>query len=245
MSCTAPECYRETTLYLCAGCIVELDDLLQDVHVLIPLLDGARAGTAVVRKAGQGSGGGHPGSRPPGSLDAMMLQAWLGQLPDRAHAEANDNPEAGQTLYMARIWVEHARRLAWGPEDKRVYGQCEEPLDGGDDPTLCDGQLTSHPDDVSATCPGCGTVHHIRDVLEKLRRKARGTPMPPREAREFLQKKARVFILKKDFENWVQLGRLSYVLDRVTTTDTPRRIYYPGDVLEVSQDMRARKRTLA
>ena len=245
MTCTTEDCGQPTSLYLCATCIVELDALLKDVPALIPLLEGARAGTAVVRKPGQGSGGGHPGSRPPGSLDAMMLQQWLSNLPQRAHAEANDNPQAGRTLYMARIWVEHARRLAWGPEDKRVYGPCEEPIDGGPDPTLCDGRLTAHPDDVSATCPACGTVHQIRDVLEKLRIKARGTPMPPRAAREFLQKKARVFILKKDFENWVQLGRLNYVLDRVTTTDKPRRIYYPGDVLEVFQDMRARKRTLA
>jgi hypothetical protein len=66
--------------------------------------------------------------------------------------------------------------------------------------------------------------------------------MPPREAREFLQKEARVFILKKDFENWVQLGKLPYVLERVTTTDKPRKIYYPGDILSIFHEMRERRR---
>lgn len=118
--CTTEGCHRETSLYLCTEHIIELDGLLKDVPALVTLLDGARAGTAVVRKPGSGSGGGHPGSRPPGSLDAMMLQTWLCQLPDRAHGEAMDNPEAGRTLYMARIWVNHARALVWGPEEETV-----------------------------------------------------------------------------------------------------------------------------
>lgn len=118
--CTTEDCHRETSLYLCTDCIVELDALLKDVPALIDMLDGARTGTAVVRNAGGGSGGGHPGSRPPGSLDAMMLQTWLNQLPERAHGEAMDNPNAGHTLYMARIWVRHARALVWGPEEETV-----------------------------------------------------------------------------------------------------------------------------
>ena len=119
MICTTESCGRATSLYLCATCIVELDALLQDVPALIGMLDNVRAGTAVARKPG-GGGSGHPGSRPPGSLDAMLLQAWLGQLPDRAHTLAADNPSAGQWLYMARIWVPQARELVWGPEEETV-----------------------------------------------------------------------------------------------------------------------------
>lgn len=62
--------------------------------------------------------------------------------------------------------------------------------------------------------------------------------MTPRGVREYLQQKARVFILKKDFENWVHRGKLGYVLDRVNTTGNAQRIYYPGDVLEVHEDTR-------
>jgi hypothetical protein len=155
-----------------------------------------------------------------------------------------DNPKAGETLYMARIWVKQGRDLVWGPEDTRVYGQCEERLDGEDNEyILCTGRLTAHPDDVSVKCPECNTVHHIQDLLHRLRLKARGEPMTPRAVREYLQKKAKVVISKFDFENWVKLGKLVYVLERVNTEGKPRRIYYPGDVLQVSEDMRARRRT--
>jgi hypothetical protein len=120
MICTAPDCGHITSLYLCTEHIIELDGLLKDVPVLILLLDGARAGTAVVRKPGGGGGGGTTGSREPGNLDAMMLQTWLNHLPDRAHGEAMGNPDAGQTLYMARIWVKQARHLVWGAEEETV-----------------------------------------------------------------------------------------------------------------------------
>jgi hypothetical protein len=243
--CTTENCHRETTLHLCTDCIVELDGLLADVPDLVRLLDGPISQTSVTRNPGSSGGGGHPGSKPAINIDAMLLKAWLCQLPARAHAEAVDNPDAGRTVYMARIWVQRARDLVWGPEDKRVYGQCEEPIDGGDDPTLCDGMLVARPDDVSVQCPNCYTVHHVSDVLARLRAKARGNPMSPRAVREYLQQKAKVFIQKKDFENWVQLGKLAYVLEHVTTTEKARRIYYPGDVLEVFEDMRARRRTPA
>lgn len=118
--CTTEDCNRLTTLYLCTACIVELDGLLEDVPALITMLDGARAGTAVVRNPGQGSGGGHPGSKPPGSLDAMMLQQWLTQLPERAYTLATDNPDAGRWLHMARIWVKQARHLVWGAETETI-----------------------------------------------------------------------------------------------------------------------------
>lgn len=243
--CTTPECHRETTLYLCTDCIIELDALLQDVPALLRFIDGPIARTSVTRNPGSGGGGGHPGSKPAINLDALLLKAWLCQLPYGAHAAAMDNPKAGKTLYMARIWVKQARDLVWGPEDKRVYGQCEEPLEDGDDPTMCDGRLTAHPDDVSVKCPACWTVHHVSDILFRLRDKARGQPMPPRGVREYLQKQVKVIIQKKDFENWVQLGKLGYVLDRVNTEGKAQRIYYPGDVLEVFEYMRARRREMA
>lgn len=244
-TCTTLDCHKITSLYLCTDCIIELDDLLKDVDVLRVYLVGPIRKTSVTRAPGaSGSGGGVAGSTPAISLDAMLLQAWLGQLPGRAHAEAMENPEAGQTLFMARIWVGQARDLVWGPEELRVYGRCEEPIDGGDDPTLCWGELTARPDDVSVKCPDCAEVHQVTDLEARLKVKVRGEPMTPRAVREYLQRRARVYVQKKDFENWVQLGRLRYVLDRVTTTLRPPRLYYPGEVLTVHEDMQARRRTL-
>ena len=116
MICTTEGCGRATSLYLCTACIVELDALLKDVPDLIGRLEEVRTGTAVVAKSPGGSGG-QAGSKPPGSLNAWDLQVWLCQLPDRAHSEAVDNPAAGRTLYMARIWVRSARELCWGPSE--------------------------------------------------------------------------------------------------------------------------------
>lgn len=249
-TCTTEDCHRITSLYLCTDCIIELDNLLKDVPALVVYLDGPILKASVTRPPGAGGGGGVAGSKPPVSLDGMLLQAWLQQLPTGAHAEAMENPDAGQVVYMARLWVEQARDLVWGPEDKRVYGQCEEPLEEGDVPledgeelAVCDGQLTAHPDDVLVKCEVCGTTHQIRDLLERIRVKVRGKPMSPRGVREFLQRRARVVVSKFDFENWVKLGKLAYVLDRVTTTPRPPRLYYPGDVLTVHDDMQARRRT--
>lgn len=245
-TCTTEDCGQLTSIYLCTDCIVELDALLADVYPILRLIDGAIEQTSVTRSPGaSGGGGGHAKSKPAMNVDAWLLRSWLRQLPERAHATAMDNPKAGEILYMARIWVQQGRDLVWGPEDKRVYGQCEEPLDGedeDDDPIPCDGRLVAHPDDATVKCPVCNTVHNVSDVLDKLRRKARGEPMPPRAVREYLQRKTKVVILKKDFENWVQLGRLRYVLDRVTTTKNPQRVYYPGDVLRVFEYMHGRRR---
>lgn len=249
--CTTEDCGRLTTLYLCTDCIVELSKLLDDVAPILLLIDDAFHRTSVTRSPGSsGGGGGVASSKPAMNIDAYLLKAWLNQLPMSAHAEAMDNPAAGRTLYMAREWISSGRDLVWGPEDKRVYGRCgvmDEPgpdIDE-DEPQPCAGLLVAHPDHSTVKCPDCNTVHQVDEILADLRRKVRGQPMTPREVRELLQRKARAFILKKDFENWVQLGRLAYVLDHVSSLGRGRRLYYPGDVLTVFEDMRARRKMTA
>lgn len=243
VQCTEPDCWRLTSLYLCTGCILELDDLIKEAWVLAPMLDGPIRQTSVTKGPGAG-GGGVAGSKPPVSLDALLLQAWLRQLPISAHAEAMENPTAGRTLFMARIWVKQAADLVWGPEDLRVYGTCDVPIDehADEEPVRCEGKLTASPDALTVKCQECGEVHNVAELLAGISVKVRGEPMAPRAVREYLQRMARAFIKKKDFENWVQLGRLPYVLDRVTTTARPPRLYYPGDVLTVFEDMRERRR---
>ena len=121
MICTTENCGRETSLYLCTACIIEFDALLKDVPELLGRLDEVRDGTAVTGTNNSGSG--HAGSKPPGNLNALQLQIWLNTLPDRAHTAANDNPNAGQWLYMARIWIPNARELCWGYEEPPIDHQ--------------------------------------------------------------------------------------------------------------------------
>lgn len=247
-TCTTEGCSRQTSLYLCTDCIVELDSLLADVGPLLQFIGGAIDQTAVTRSPGaSGGGGGVAKSRPAMNVDAYLLRAWLHQLPARAYDTAVDNPDAGKILFMARDWIQKARDLVWGPEDSRVYGRCEEPLEGedeDDDPIPCDGQLVAHPDEATVKCPECNTVHNVSDVLAKLRRKVRGEPMTPSGVRDLLRAKAKAVITKKDIENWVSRGKLRYVLDHVSSNSRDRKIYYPGDVLQVFEDMRARNRAL-
>lgn len=72
-------------------------------------------------------------------------------------------------------------------------------------------------------------------------RKARGEPLPPREAIDYVRKKTKVSIKMYDFKNWVKLGKFAYVLDRVTSHDKPRKIYFPGDLFNVAKDMQDRR----
>jgi hypothetical protein len=83
------------------------------------------------------------------------------------------------------------------------------------------------------------TVNHA-EIQERVK-EANGEPVPPKEAIQYVKDKAKVAVKMADFKNWVKLGRLRYVLDRVSTDDNERRIYYPGDVFRVAQQMRERR----
>lgn len=87
--------------------------------------------------------------------------------------------------------------------------------------------------------PEAEFVNHA-EIKERIK-EANGQPIPPREAIDYLREQTRLSIKVADFKNWVKLGHLRYVLDRVPTDDKARRIYYPGDVFRVAQQMRERR----
>lgn len=87
--------------------------------------------------------------------------------------------------------------------------------------------------------PEAEAVNHAA-IKERIK-EANGEPLPPREAIEYLRVKAKLSVKMFDFKNWVKHGHLSYVLDRVSTDDKARRIYYPGEVFRVAQQMRERR----
>lgn len=134
MICTEKECDTESRmLHLCEEHRAELKDLLDNVDFLIVNLDpNIQAGKVVKKPGGQEGGNGtkSAGSRPP-TTDTGQLRYWLWELPRNAYIVARDNPQAGQTLHMARIWVGKARDAVYGPdaEDPRNPQELKEKLE--------------------------------------------------------------------------------------------------------------------
>lgn len=123
MTCTLPDCDTDATLHLCEEHRIELADLLDNVDFLIVNLDpNIQAGKVTKKAGGQEGGNGTKaaGSRPP-TTDTGQLRYLLWELRNMsAYKEARDNPNAGQTLHMARIWVGNARDAVYGPDVEEV-----------------------------------------------------------------------------------------------------------------------------
>lgn len=123
MICNDKECDTESsTLHLCEDHRAELKDLLDNVNFLIVNLDPNIQAGKVVKKPGGSEGGNgtkSASSRPP-TTDTGQLRYLLWELPANAYTEARDNPQAGQTLHMARIWVGKARDAVYGPDREEV-----------------------------------------------------------------------------------------------------------------------------
>ena len=121
MICNAKDCGELTSgLHLCEEHRAELRDLLDGVDFLIVNLDPAIQAGKVVKKPGGNEGGNgtrSASSRPPVELDANQIRYMLWELPRDAYIEARDNPDAGRTLFMARIWVTNGRKLVYGSDD--------------------------------------------------------------------------------------------------------------------------------
>jgi hypothetical protein len=83
------------------------------------------------------------------------------------------------------------------------------------------------------------TIDHAK-IQERIK-EAYGVPLPPKEALDYLRTKAKLSVKMFDFKNWVKHGHLNYVLDRVCTDKSGRKVYYPGDVFRVAQQMRERR----
>lgn len=233
-SCTAP-----ADQYLCPACIRDLQAWIDRVPALREELFTTMAKLdKVAAPRGEGGGGMSTGSAMPLRERAMdMRQALLLWEGHDARELAND-PHASGYLPMLERLFKKADEIMDLPIELFIFGACESPTEYGP----CEELITAEPDAKVATCPACDATLQLADRAEELKKKARGNPMPPREAREYLQREVHAYITKKDFENWVQLRKLPYVLERVTIEERPKRIYFPGDVLNVYQEMKNRRR---
>ena len=124
MTCTNTDCGRQTSLYLCTKCIIELDDLLQQVPLLIVALDPGILANKVTKAPGTNGetrNTNKAGSQAPMNIDVDQLRDWLKTLIGlRAHDLATNYPTAEQYLYMASMWVDKANTITHGPEEVAV-----------------------------------------------------------------------------------------------------------------------------
>jgi hypothetical protein len=240
LECTTEDCGNNTSTYLCSQCVTDLQAWLDKVPTMRAELFVTMAKLDAVAPRSSGGGGGSTENPAPvnhGAMDVRhALAVWEGQDAQKLALDKF----AGGFLPMLQALIGEAERVIDLPTQTIVYGPCQAVTDAGE----CEHQLKADPEDEIITCPACGAVHRAIAIIASRARRARGNPMPPREAREFLQKEARVFILKKDFENWVQLGKLEPIL-KTDEAGKERKMYYPGDVLKVFQEMRERRRVKA
>lgn len=230
--CTTADCQNWTSTYLCTQCVSDMQSWLDKVSELLPELDVTIARLDVVRRSSEGGHSKTTGSAAPINLDALQIKANLQSLGTDANYYAGDQFAAGIASTI-QDWVTKAEVIISGPEEVFAYGKCS----NGD----CTATITGPPAASSAQCRECGTVHNLTERAERMRANAKGEPLAPREAIDYIRDKTRLKIKMDDFKNWVKHGHLTYVLDRVTSDDKPRRIYYPGEVFKIAQQMRERR----
>jgi hypothetical protein len=237
--CTTEDCANHTSTYLCGQCVSDLQQWLDKVPTLITELSVTVSRLDQIRPANAGwNSGGVPGSAAPINLDALQLQENLRSVGRDAKAYAQDERAAG-LAWLIQDWITKAELLVSGPEEVFTYGTCG--AFKGDDEPPCPATLMDQPGARYVECGECGKSHDIQQRRRNLTAQIGGEPLPPREVREFLREKANLVIKAKDLENWVALRRLPYVHERVTTDTKPRRIFFPGDVFKIAQEMRERR----
>lgn len=235
--CTTDDCGNRTSTYLCGRCVDDLAAWIGKVPALRAELFVTMARLDNVRPAGGGGGGKTeaPTAVNHGAMEVRQaLAIWEGQ---DAQELAKDKLSGGFQSLLEEL-IKKAERIIDLPTQQIVYGPCQAPTQTGE----CEYELKAAPEKESITCRSCGTTHEVTEIIKSRTKRTRGNPLPPKEVREYLMRTTRTFVTKKDIENWVMHGHIKYVLDRVTTTTKPPRIYYPGDVLATHYRMKDKKR---
>lgn len=121
MICTTHDCARQSAMFLCQKCIIEMDDLLKEVPLLIAALDPSILAWSVTKPPGANGetrNTNKAGSQAPMNVDVDLLRDWLKSLVGhRAYDLAANYPNAGQYLHMARLWVDKANTVTHGTEE--------------------------------------------------------------------------------------------------------------------------------
>ena len=241
--CTTPDCNRTTATYLCDICTRDLQawldrvpELREELFTTIARLDNTRP------TGGQPGGGGGDNPGLPLRVGAMEARFALAIWEGRDARELATEDHAGGYIDFISKLIEHAEKLIDTPDEVFTHGPCGAKLGDGEDAPVCEAIITAPPEAVWVNCPECEAPHNVRERRQALLGKATECdPMPPRETIDWLHLNAGIKVKKFDFENWVKLGHLRYVLDRVTTDLKGKRLYFPENLFRVHHTMEKRK----
>lgn len=120
-SCTATDCGRPTSLYLCNQCTQDLQawidkvpDLYRDLYLTMARLDNTRP-----PNSGGGKGKVITGSPTPLNLDAYQLRANLASI-DRPASQYARNSDGAWAMTQIIDWCTKAEHLISGPEEPPI-----------------------------------------------------------------------------------------------------------------------------
>ena len=259
MTCTHCGGTTADGIYLDDPCEQALWDLLGQIP---DTLADAQDTIARLERKGQTTGGSASGHSDGISIEALdhvialkkLLESWAQMLREETQEAVSEDPahylrarlsEITQQDWAGEMLAEltEAHRKVESLVDTRreviILRKCQTLLEDG---THCQTQLRLRDkDDEWVKCRNCGSWFAVEAVRRDMARKAKGEPMRAADVRRYLSRVAGQHIQKKDMENWVQIGRLGYVLERVETSARPRRAYFPGDVLHLHLEMRMRR----
>ena len=246
-------------IYLDDPCEKNLWDLLGQIP---DTLADAEDTVARLDRKGQAAGGGGSGHSDGINLEALddvialqgLLGSWVQMLLEETREGHGEEPVAYLRARLREIvrqdWagemldeLTEAHRKVENLVDVRretiILRTCGTLLEDG---THCESKLKLRDKGQEwVQCYWCGSWFAVEAVRRELARKARGEPMRAADVRRYLARTTGRHISKKDMENWVQIGRLKYVFERVESTRRPQRIYFPGDVLRLHMEMQERR----
>ena len=261
MTCTHCGGTTADGIYLDDPCEQALWDILGQIP---DTLADAQDTIARLERKGQTTGGSASGHSDGISIEALdhvitlkkLLESWAQMLLEETQEAVSEDPARYLRANLRQItqhdWagdmlteLTEAHRTVQNLVDTRreviILRRCGTLLEDG---THCQAELRLRDkDDEWVECRNCGSWFAVEAVRREMARKAKGEPMRAAEVRRYLARVAGQHIQKKDMENWVQNGRLGYVLERVETSARPRRAYFPGDVLHLHLEMRMRRHT--
>ena len=259
MTCTHCGGTTADGIYLDDPCEQALWDLLGQIP---DTLNDAQDTIARLERKGQTTGGSSNGHNDGISIEALdhvitlkkLLESWAQMLLEETQEAVSEDPARYLRANLREIvrhdWagdmlteLTEAHRTVQNLVDTRreviILRRCGTLLEDG---THCQTQLRLRDkEDQWVKCQSCGSWFAVEAVRREMARKAKGEPMRAADVRRYLARVAGQHIQKKDMENWVQIGRLGYVLERVETSARPRRAYFPGDVLHLHLEMRMRR----